>query len=147
MTKTASVVDGRYRHQLRREARGFRVDLERKQWCDLWHHHFDMDGHGNGSWRLRRLHVSALMQAMSRARLELHRQGRLHQLFAYIDAEDAGQDALYVHTENPNGTAFPCELTGRDLRAVPPLLAGQVNLDRYRVLAAEDGRTYYVFPR
>ena len=123
------------------------MDLGRKRWCDLWHQHFDMDGLGDTSWGLRRLHISALMQALVRARHELQTQRLPYQLFAYIDRDESGQDALYVHTENPNGTSFPCELIGRELQTVPALLAGLVAIDRYRVLLAQGGRHYYVSPR
>lgn len=147
MRKPEPTADSRYRHQLRRKVRAFRVDLDRKQWCDLWHQHFDMDAVGDGSWRLRRLHISALMQALGHARRELQAQGQRHQLFACINIGESGQDALYVHTENPNGTPFPCELKGRELRAVPGLMAGHVDIERYRLLLAEGGRHYYVLPR
>lgn len=130
-----------------RKVRAFRVNLDRKRWCDLWHEHFDTNSRGDMSWRLRRLHISPLMQALGRAHHELQDQGRAHQVFAYVDGDESGQDALYVHTENPNGTPFPCELNGRELQIVPTLLAGHVNIDRYRVLLTEGGRHYCVLPR
>jgi hypothetical protein len=147
MRNTEPAADRRYCHRLRRQVRTFRVDLARKQWCDFWHHHFDMRGLGNRSWRLRRLHLSALIQALGRVRHELETQERPYQLFAIIDIADAGGDGLFVHTPNPNGTPFPCDLEGRELRAVPRQLAGQVDLARYRVLMAASGRSFYVLPR
>lgn len=134
-----------YYFYLHRKTRNFRVDLAEKKWCDLWHQHFDWEGFGDLGWVHRRRHISALLVALSRARDELALSTKPYQLFASINIGDAGSDAVYVHTENPNGTEFPITHTGQALVSLPPLLAGRIDLERYRVFAESSGKErYYV---
>lgn len=139
----------RYYFELQRKARKFCVDLPKKEWCDLWHHHFDWDGFGDRGWLHRRRHLSAFLLALSRARAELASSSQPNQLFATVHLHDAGSDAIYVHTENPNGTEFPLRHVGCVLQSLPPLLAGRVNLDQYRVFALHEGkeRCYVIEPK
>lgn len=137
--------DKRYYHRLRRSASQFRVDMEARQWCNLWHQHFDWDGFGDLSWRHRRAHLAALLRALTRARLELNSSTQAHQLFAIVHARNSVNDALYVHTDNPHNTEFPCHMLGRKSEFPGPLLAGRVNLARYEVLVRAHGSdTSYV---
>lgn len=125
-------------------ARRFRVDLPKKQWCDLWHQHFDWDGVGDEGWRPRRAYVSALLNALARARLELRNAAQPCQLFATIHPKSSMDDALYVHTPNPNGTPFPADYgDAKKLVSLPPLLAGRVSLERYAVFAVGQGDSRY----
>ena len=137
--------DKRYYYRLRRTTRLFRVDVEGRKWFNLWHQHFDWNGFGDLSWRDRRAHLAALLQALTRARLELSRTDKPYQLFALVHTKDSANDALYVHTENPHNTEFPCTLWGRKTEFLGPLLAGRVNLARYVVLVNAHGKgTSYV---
>lgn len=140
--------DRRYYHDLFREARRFRVDLGRRFWMSLWHQHFDWEGFGDLGWLHRRRHVSALLQALARARVELHHHGMPHQLFATVHVPGSADDALYVHTQNPH-SAFPCEITGRPLSSLPAVLAGLVDLRLYEVLVSRTTKRvfYTVRPR
>ena len=52
----------------------------------------------------------------------------MDQLFASITLGDSGGDAVYVHTPNPNGTAFPITPSGERVTQLPPLLAGRMLL-------------------
>jgi len=129
--------DRAYYRKLRRKAEGFRVNLAAKTWCDLWHEHFDWDGKGNDGWLARRKHLRALLAALRRARAELRSSSQPHQLFALVHPRSSGDDAVFVHTPNPNGTPFPHEFAGyRAVPALPPLLAGRVDRSLYRVLSA-----------
>ena len=141
--------DRRYYHRLTRRARMFRVDIDQRAWLNLWHEHFDWEGHGDLGWRHRRRHLSVLLQALARARVELGCASMPSQLFAIVHPRDSASDALYVHTENPHNPDFPYQLSGRPLETLPPLLAGRVDLALYEVLAnvQEDGTTYVIRPR
>lgn len=140
--------DKRYYHDLFRKARRFRVKLDAHGWRSLWHQHFDWEGFGDLGWLHRRRHVSALLQALARARMELVNTGMPHQLFATVNVPGSANDALYVHTENPHSD-FPCALSGHPIAVLPAILAGRVDLGLYEVLAShvEGGVSYSVQPR
>ena len=128
---------------LKRRSRGFTVDMP-KQWCDLWHTYVDWEGQGNASWRERRRYLSALLLMLARARKELRQYGKPYQVFALVYPRSSADDALYVHTPNPNGTPFPCEHTdAKRLAAIPPLLAGRVDPGQYSILAVGRGKARY----
>jgi hypothetical protein len=76
-----------------------------------------------------------LLVALVQAKNELKKSNLPHQLFAIVHIEDRGGDAVYVHTENPNGTDFPITFPGKRIDVLPPLLAGRVNLSKYNVYA------------
>lgn len=142
--------DREYYRKLRRKGERFRVNLVAKQWCDLWHQHFDSNGFGNRSWWHRRRHLAVLLNALRRARVELSATAQAHQLFALVHPRSSADDAVYIHTPNPNGSGFPCEFHGAvAVRALPPLLAGRVELAQYSVhaVSAEGGSYFVIQPR
>lgn len=67
-----------------------------------------------------------------------------YQLFATVHPASSADDAIYVHTENPNGTPFPCEHHGAVpvTRLTSPLV-GKVSLDRYNVFSLGSGKERY----
>jgi hypothetical protein len=146
--KESGVLPPRYYFDLKRKTRTFNVALEDKQWCDLWHQHFDWKGLGDKGWLHRRRHLTALLVALVRARQELKSANLPHQLFAIVHPRDSGSDAIYVHTENPNSTPFPITHTGQEVESLPSLLASRVDLSQYRVLSYGSGRerSYIIEP-
>jgi hypothetical protein len=121
-----------------------------KQWCDLWHTHFDWEGFGNGGWLHRRRHLSALLFALSRARAELASHPGQYQLFALIDPSNSADDSLYVHTPNPNGTEFPCTFEeAAPVSALPPPFQGLVDPRLYQVFRVQRASSarFLVVPR
>ena len=127
--------DRQYYHKLFRQCSRFCVDLPKQQWCDFWHTHFDWEGFGNLSWTHRRRHLTALLRALSRARAELSSTNAEYQLFAMVFPDSSADDAIFVHTSNPNGTTFPCVFNGAtSIDKLPPLLAGYINLNPYSVM-------------
>lgn len=137
--------DEHYYYGLKKGLRRFKVDIAKRVWFDLWHHHIDWEGFGDLSWRHKRRHLSILLRTLTKARLELQSSGMPYQLFATVHTNESASNAVYVHTPNPNGTQFPCDLSGQPLEAMPALLAGRVDPTQYQVLAshhAED--TTYV---
>lgn len=138
--------DRKYYFQLLLAAQRFRVGLEASGWCDLWHRHFDWEGFGDIGRVHRRRHLIVLLRALNRARIELQASARPCQLFALIHPRRSVDDAVYVHTETPHASAFPCPLSGRRLGVLPAFLSGRLDACRYvvRVLAGGDGDTYSV---
>ena len=139
-----------YYRKLLKKSRTFEVDLPNKEWCDLHHEHFDLDGKGNEGRLQRVRHLNAHLRALRRARMELLAQSTPFQLFAYIDLAASENDAVYVHTPNPNGTAFPAELNFGDGEAhPPPILACRVDTRLFRILKSSEpgSHVYYLLPR
>lgn len=124
---------GRYFRGVERRAASFELDVRADAWWDHWHYHADWEGWGNRGWRLRRAHLGALItvfQAIASRRAELHVP---FQAWIFLSGADAGADATYLHTPNPNAENFPLRLPGIrfDSRAaaqiaskVHPLLPG-----------------------
>lgn len=144
------LADRRYYAKLLKKTREFTVRMDQKKWCDLHHEHFDWDGRGNASRVHRIKHLNALLRALRRARAELAAYGQPHQVFAYVDLENSADDALYVHTPNPNGTEFPNPIESVSVpAAAPPLLAARVDAKQYEVrrYSGQGEAIYYVVPR
>ena len=138
----------RYYARLQKKSRSFALRMDKKQWCDLHHQHFDWNGRGNTSRVHRVLHLNALLRALRRARIELAAYGLPYQLFAYIDLENSANDALYVHTPNPNGSEFPNPIESvSTLVPAPPILAARVDASQYEVRRYREGAVYYVVPK
>jgi len=140
--------DAAYYSRLQRDARFYRVNMERKQWCDFSHQHFDWQGFGDQSWLDRRRHLAVLLNAFRRAQIELSSYQREYQVFASVAPGDSASDAVYVHTPNPNGTPFPMNPTGERVDRLPPLLAGRLDLARYQVFRDGHGpsATFTIVP-
>ena len=79
------------------------------EWFNDWHAHPDFYGHGNTSLRIRKAHLRIASSALQNMRQKLAEKQIEHQVYITIVLEDASQDALHVHTTNPDGTPFPLE--------------------------------------
>ena len=99
----------RYR-ALHRDASQFTVQPE--GWYDFMHWHVDWDGLGNLRWRERREHLSALFTMFKRLLTETASWPTPHQAWLQVDAFDGSQDAVYLHTANPNRDNFPATFPG-----------------------------------
>ncbi|WP_050677798.1 hypothetical protein [Exiguobacterium acetylicum] len=83
--------------------------IDPDDWFNDWHTHPDFYGHGNASLRIRKAHLRIAISAMQDMRQKLEQKQIEHQVYITIVLEDASQDALHVHTPNPDGTPFPLE--------------------------------------
>ena len=148
MSSRASSVNRNDYARLFRAAISFAVNLPQRQWCNLWHQHFDGKGFGDLNWVHRRRHITVLLKALNRARRELQATKQPHQLFAIVHPQDSSSDAIYVHTPNPY-SEFPSAISGSEIHTLPPLLAGRVDQSIYEVLVNRhnDGNTYLIRPR
>lgn len=103
----------KYYARLKEESESFKVDLSDDQWYDLWHYHFDFFGHSRRGGRHRKQHLAALFTAFRRVLSQVASLNKPVQVFLSIASSNtAEQDALYVHTPNPNGTVFPHDFKG-----------------------------------
>lgn len=83
------------------------VNTTAGSWYDLWHAHTDVEGLGNQSKEARRSSLERLHQDYLSALEQLHGWELPHQSWVLIDPTDSEQDAIYVHTPNPNKENFP----------------------------------------
>jgi hypothetical protein len=89
---------------------GFRIEPSLPvgaEWLDLWHTHVDWTAHGNRSAAARHESLAALFAAWEEVDAWAVGLTRPWQSWLVIDAEDSGQDAVYLHTPNPNRDNFP----------------------------------------
>jgi hypothetical protein len=100
----------RYYRTLQRQADAFRV--RPCGWYDYMHWHADWPGLGNLRWRERRAHLEALFTMFRRLLAETAEWATPHQVWLQIDAADSSQDAVYLHTPNPNADNFPNAFAG-----------------------------------
>lgn len=80
-------------------------------WFDRWHLHFDWEGYGNKSFKRRKPHLDKLFRHFE---ILVNKTKLLQidfQLFAMIWDFDSYNDALYLHSPNPNGSPFPYKMT------------------------------------
>ena len=90
------------------------------EWFDLWHTHVDWRGEGNASQDARRDCIRALFNAWKRVEAFGETLATPWQSWLVVDAADAGQDAVFLHTPNPNRDNFPYPFSDVAWGAVPP---------------------------
>ena len=86
-----------------------------KSWFDLGHTHVDWDGDGNKDWKNRERFLTELFGLYDQYKSELKKYPREYQLWVTIDDNDSGQDAVYIHTMNPNADNFPIKVPGDEV--------------------------------
>lgn len=113
----------RYFRNVLKEAQTFSIQPSEDRWFDLWHYHADWPGWGNLRWKYRRQHLEALAIVFRNLADEATRLQKPFQLWILLDGQDAGQDAVYLHTPNPNANGqFPAPLRNA-VWGASPLLA------------------------
>jgi hypothetical protein len=75
----------------------------------MWHHHVDWPGWGNRGLSYRRPHVAALCEAFRKIAAQGPNFTTPFQAWILLSGENAGEDATYLHTPNPNGDSFPLQ--------------------------------------
>ena len=81
-------------------------------WFDLWHTHVDWDGDGNSSSTSRHHYLVQLFTLFDQLRCHIESWTKPRQIWIVIDAVDSSQDAVYLHTKNPNKHNFPYQFEG-----------------------------------
>jgi hypothetical protein len=85
--------------------------IDISSWFDFWHAHLDWKGRGN-RFPTDRMSVVRLTYELLRY-AEVKAGGRLKPLQVWATVcGDTGENAVYIHTENPNGTPFPYSFEG-----------------------------------
>ncbi len=117
-------------------------------WFDLWHTHLDWDGAANQSWPLRRQHLEQLLQVYQQLSIKLQAYPHPYQLWIEIDEQEAGEDAVYIHTPNPNADNFPIQYASLDLpqfenQELKQFVCG-LNLS-IKGIKTQDGNVYFLY--
>ena len=133
----------RYYRALRREAETFAATPS--GWYDYMHWHVDWPGMGNLRWRERREHLAALFTTFRRLLAETAGWSTPHQVWLQIDAFDSAQDAVYLHTPNPNAENYPNTFEGTAWDAeIPERLREFVIDPTWQFGRLEDRWTHFV---
>ena len=82
------------------------------QWFDLWHTHVDWSGDGRSSSTSRHHYLKQLFTLFEQLRCHTEKWTKPRQVWIVIDVVDSSQDAVYLHTENPNQHNFPYPFEG-----------------------------------
>jgi len=110
----------KYYKSLHRQVAKEKISTLPTDWYDWWHTHIDWDGKGNlGRWH-RRQHLKMLFKCYQNIKYQIDKSNFTSQVFMLISNSDSSQDAVYVHTENPNGTEYPEKFSGVQWNITPP---------------------------
>ncbi|MEY8351308.1 hypothetical protein AALF16_24165 [Bacillus cereus] len=123
------------------------IELNNKSWFDFWHTHLDFWGVGNNSLKFRKEHIKAHIAFYNNLLVKLETLNKPYQSWVSIDINDAGQDAVYIHTPNPNSDNYPYK--NYDINwncSIPCMFKELVDLDKYNVgfSSSEYGEIYYI---
>jgi hypothetical protein len=86
-------------------------ELNEETWFDCLHFHSDWESEGNSDWVKREIYLNDLFSFYLIIKERLLNLPKDFQLFIIIDENDSGQDAVYVHTKNPNSDNFPIKVS------------------------------------
>lgn len=104
------------------------IDFENQEnnWFDFFHQHIDNRDSNNKSWKSRKQHLDALFCLADKYEKQLIKLNRQFQFWININDSDSKDDAIYIHTENPNNSEFPIKV-----KSIPDLKSKNENLEKY----------------
>lgn len=80
---------------------------DKNSWFDLWHYHPNDIEYSNHSSTQRSESLKKLLDTFNHFKLKLQEYPSPYQLWMLICEHDSSANAVYIHTNNPNGTQFP----------------------------------------
>lgn len=101
----------RYWAKMEKRCREAFGKLDTNEWFDLWHTHPDWDGKGNTRPENRQRCDELTYEMLKLAESITQHRGSEVQCFALVK-EDAMDNSIYIHSENPNGSEFPFQYEG-----------------------------------
>lgn len=78
-------------------------------WFDFSHQHVDWKGRGNQGMKHRRAHLQVLVQVFERTLESVSEWEKPCQIWIFVDERDSSQDAVFIHSANPNSENYPCD--------------------------------------
>ncbi|MEQ8154379.1 MAG: hypothetical protein ABRQ25_05785 [Clostridiaceae bacterium] len=132
MKKKTRDLKKHYRN-IEKELRDFDIDLSEDSWYRMWHIHLDWDGVTSISNKHRKIHIAYYLKIFEKIDLQTKGNIRNFQTWIYIDGDDGTCDAIYFHTENPEGD-FPFWLDNIEWNIeIPPMLLDLLDLSKFNV--------------
>ena len=106
--------------------------LDEASWHDMWHTHADWRGDGNTSEEARQNFLGELFAIYEHILERTQNWRKPYQVWLVINEADSAEDAVYLHTQNPNRDNFPypCFNTVTWTDFVPEWLRSHVDLTR-----------------
>ncbi|MEK5069607.1 hypothetical protein [Sporosarcina sp. FSL K6-1508] len=126
----------RYFRNLSREVSldNYNLQFDNEGWFDLWHTHLDFSGIGNDSLKIRREHIKAHLALYKNLLKKLEPFEKPYQTWIHLDDEDAGTDAVFIHTPNPNEDNFPLKVENLNWNCtIPTSFKDLINLEENNV--------------
>lgn len=109
------------------------LDPNPSSWYDLWHTHVDWRSEGDRSPKKRQVFLQVLFTLFRRLASQA-RQRTACQVWLLVYPANSGQDAVFVHTPNPNHDNFPFSFEHVTWSiTVPSLLAHWIDLEEEEV--------------
>lgn len=132
MKKKTRNLKKHYRN-VERELREFYIDLSEESWYRMWHIHLDWYGVTSVSNKHRKIHIMYYLKFFEKIHLQTKGNKRDFQTWIYLDGYDGTCDAIYLHTENPEGD-FPYWSDNVEWNIkIPPILLGILDLSEFNV--------------
>lgn len=125
----------RYFRRLSHESRfaTHELSLAPDSWFNHWHTHLDFYGYGNKNIRVRRQHLQASLALMLDAEQHLRQANIPHQVWMTVSLDDAAFDSVAIHTQNPEGSAFPYMITDPVLdQSLPAWLSDILPMEQFQ---------------
>jgi len=128
------VTPNEFKKKLQKDFDEFTLNLSECNWFDLWHIHVDWDSIGNEHPELRKISLNYIFKYFDKIVEMTKSFKKAHQIFVSICLIDSGQDAVYLHTENPNGTEFPYNYGETVwISEIPSILSDFVELKKHDI--------------
>lgn len=113
-------------------------------WFDLWHTHVDWRGEGNSKPDVRRECLRVLFDVWPQVEVLAAQRTGPWQSWVVINVADSGQDAVYLHTPNPQRDNFPYQFKDVTWCVDPPPWLAEFLPDEIEVGRSEfEGATLY----
>jgi hypothetical protein len=113
-------------------------------WYDFWHQHLDWNSDGNRSWPDRHRHLSAEFLLLRRLIDQTRGREMPHQVWLQIYPIDSGEDAIWMHTPNPQPNPFPFDFAGVEWDApIPDRLREFITDGKLQFGRSDDARTIF----
>jgi len=112
------------------------IDFENQEnnWFDFFHQHIEDRDLKNRSWKTRKQHLDALFALAEKYEKRLIKLTREFQYWININDTDSEDDAIYIHTSNPNNSEFPIKMKNNpDLKSKNEKLEKYLKEKNYRI--------------
>jgi len=76
-------------------------------WFSFWHEHLDSAGKGNESWAIRMQYLNEMFLLYEKLNNEICKYHNKYQSWCWIEDNESGGDAVFLHTPNPNENNYP----------------------------------------